>query len=225
MALREKDKEKEDILTETTKSRYNRIAPIYNIIESLPEQLFKAWRQKLLGMAKGKILEIGVGTGKNFPYYPKGADVTGIDIADKMIAIGKKNALELGLNFNLQAGDAQNLKFPNDSFDTVVATFVFCSVPDPIKSLKEIHHVVKPEGHVLFLEHVRIDKPVIGWLMDHINFIFVRIFGANINRQTVENVKKAGFLIENLEHFGPMKMVKMIIAKPNKTNESIRRTQ
>lgn len=225
MATGKKDKERGDILTETTKARYNRIAPIYNIIESLPEQLFKTWRQKLLARAKGKILEIGFGTGKNFPYYPPGADVTGIDIAEKMLNIASGNALKRGLKFNLQEGDVQNLKFPNDSFDTVVATFVFCSVPDPIKGLKEIHRVVKPDGHVLFLEHVRIDKPVMGWLMDRMNSIFIRIFGANINRKTVENVKKAGFILENLEHFGPMKMVKMIIAKPNKTNESVRRTQ
>ncbi|MGD0274758.1 MAG: methyltransferase domain-containing protein [Syntrophales bacterium] len=163
-------------------------------------------------------------TGNNFPYYPPGADVTGIDIAEKMIDIARGNAMKLGLKFNLQEGDAQSLKFPDNSFNTVVATFVFCSVPDPIKGLKEIHRVVKPDGQVLFLEHVRIDKPVIGWIMDRMNVIVVRIFGANINRQTVENVKKAGLQIESLEHFGPMKMVKMIIAKPSKIGASVRRT-
>jgi ubiquinone/menaquinone biosynthesis C-methylase UbiE len=202
--------------TEITKARYNRNATVYNIIEYLPEQLFKAWRKKLLDRAKGEILEIGVGTGKNFLYYPPGSYVIGIDIAEQMLDIARGNALKLGLTFDLREGDVQYLKFPDNSFDTVVATFVFCSVPDPIKGLKEIHRVVKPDGRVLFLEHVRIDKPVIGWLMDRMNFIFVRIFGANINRRTVENVKKSGLQIESLEHFGPMKMVKMIIAKANK---------
>lgn len=225
MTLEENNNKGGVALTEATKTRYNRIAPIYNIIESIPEQFFKALRKKLLAKAKGKILEVGVGTGKNFPYYPKGADVTGIDIADHMISIARENALKLGLSFNLQEGDAQYLKFSDNSFDTVVATFVFCSVPDPIKGLKEIHRVVKRDGQVLFLEHVRIDEPVIGWIMDRMNALFVRMLGANINRRTVENVKKAGLTIESLEHFGPMKMVKMIIAKPSKTIEAAGREQ
>lgn len=219
------NKERGDNLTEKTKARYNRIARIYNIIDYFPEQLFKVLRKKLLPNVKGKILEIGFGTGKNFPYYPLGADITGIDITEKMIEIAKGKALKLGLAFNLQEGDAQDIKFPDNFFDTVVATFVFCSVPDPIKGLKEIRRVVKPDGHVFLLEHVRIDEPFIGELMDRMNSMSVRIFGANINRQTVENVKKAGLLIERLEHYGPMKVVKMIIAIPNKTIEDIKETK
>jgi len=203
--------------SQLTRLRYNRIASIYNIIEALPETIFTDWRKKLLAKAKGKILE---GTGNNFKFYPSGADVTGIDIAEKMVIIAKRNAAKWALSFNIEEGDTQNIAYPDNSFDSVVATFVFCSVPDPMKDLKELRRVVKPDGQVILLEHVRIDTPIMGWIMDRLNPLVVRIVGANINRRTVENVKAAGFLIDEIEHLGPMKMVKMMISRPNKDNSS-----
>ena len=210
------DHEIRAVSTELTKTRYNRIAPLYNFIEAIPELIFKPWRIMLLAKAKGKILEIGVGTGKNFPHYPSGACVTGIDIADRMLVIARKKASKLGLPFDLSEGDVQSLHFPDNSFDTAVATFVFCSVPDPVQGLRELRRVVKPSGRILLLEHVRIDKPIIGWMMDRLNPWVVRIMGANINRRTLENVQKAGLRIESVEHLGFMKMVKMISAKTGK---------
>lgn len=219
MSKKDKVSDKDIIIkSQVTRLRYNRIASIYNFMESLPEFFFAHWRKKLLANAKGKILEVGVGTGKNFKYYPAGADVTGIDVADKMVTLARREAAKRCLSFNIEEGDAQNLAYHDNFFDTVVATFVFCSVPDPVKGLQELRRVVKPDGQVLLLEHVRIDTPIMGWIMDRLNPWVVRIVGANINRRTVENVRAAGFLIDEIKHLGSMKMVKMMIAKPNKNN-------
>ncbi len=130
------DREDRTVSTAFTKARYNRLAPLYNFMEALPERQFAPWRRILLAKVRGEILEIGVGTGKNFPHYPQGAHVTGIDFADRLLAIARKEALELQLPFDLR--DVQNLDFPDDTFDTAVATCVFCSVPDPVQGFREL---------------------------------------------------------------------------------------
>lgn len=199
--------------TEQTKARYNRIARFYDAIESGSEGMFKVWRQQLWAQARGHILEAGVGTGKNLPYYPRGARVTAIDIADRMLARAGQRAQKLGVAVDLREGDVQALDFPDCTFDTVVATFVFCSAPDPLQGLRELGRVVKPDGRILLLEHVRIDRPVIGQLMDLFSPLTVRIWGANLNRRTVENVRRAGLKIESIKHLGPVGMVKSICAR------------
>lgn len=202
--------------TDATKARYNRVARFYDLSEALFERRFKPWREQLWRQARGSILEVGVGTGKNMPYYPRGAKVIGIDLADRMLGRARQRARALGVSIALREGDAQALPFPDNTFDTAVATFVFCSVPDPVRGLRELRRVVKPGGHILLLEHVRLDG-LAGRLMDLLNPLIVRLSGANINRQTVENVKAAGLEVESVEHLGPMGMVKLIVARPGKS--------
>ncbi len=202
--------------TAQTKARYNRIARVYDLMETLGERTFKPMREKLWSHARGDILEVGVGTGKNFPYHPRGARVVGIDLAEKMLERAQTRARQLGAAIDLREGDAQALDFADNSFDTAAATMVFCSVPDPLRGLRELNRVVKPNGRILLLEHVRIDRPIIGHIMDWLNPLIVRLWGANVNRRTVENVMLAGLEIESVEHLGPMRVMKLIVAKPKK---------
>jgi len=190
-----------DRQTAATKTRYNRIAPIYDLMEWFTERsAFQEWRRELWSrLPAGRILEVGVGTGKNMPYYPNGARLTAIDLSEGMLAKAQHREAELGLDVDLRHMDVQRLAFPQDTFDAAVATFVFCSVPIPIKGLKELGRVVKPGGDIWLLEHVRINEPVIGPLMDLANPLVVRMMGANINRRTVENVKQAGLQILGVE--------------------------
>jgi len=189
-----------DKATEAAKRRYDRIAPIYDLMEGLVERSrYSQWRNLLWAEVDGKnILEVGVGTGKNFPYYPPGAKIVAIDFSWKMLARAKKKAAKEKVQVDLQQMDVQNLEFADNTFDTVVASFVFCSVPDPILGLKEIERVVKPEGEVLLLEHVLSAKRVIAWLMNLVNPAVVRLMGPNINRQTVDNVSRSGLIIKHV---------------------------
>ena len=212
------DKQIDSNLTAQTKTRYNRIAPYYDVIELIFERTFSRWRKRLLARDKGEVLEVGVGTGKNFPYYPESVDVTGLDIADKMLLHARLRGEKLGFPVHLMEGDVQSLPFPENSCDTAIATFVFCSVTNPVLGLKELGRVVRPGGEILLLEHVRIDKPVIGFIMDIMNPFFLHFIGPNINRRTVENVGKAGLHIQKIEHLGFMQMVKMITAKTDKAS-------
>ena len=172
--------------------RYNRIAGIYDMLEAPMEKLFSKWRRKMLKGASGKTLEVGIGTGKNIPHYPKDVELTGIDFSPKMVEIARRKT-KTSDNVKIVEMDAENMDFSDDSFDTVVTSCVFCSVPNPVKGLQEIRRVCKNGGRVLMLEHVRSEKKGVGQLMDAFNFIPVHIYGANINRRTYENLLKAGF--------------------------------
>jgi len=189
-----------DKATEAAKRRYNRIAPIYDFMEGLVERSsYSQWRNLLWAKIEGEnILEVGVGTGKNFPYYPPGAKIIAIDFSEKMLALAKERAKREKVQVHLQQMDVQNLEFADNTFDTVVASFVFCSVPDPILGLKEIRRVVKPEGKVVLLEHVLSANRVIAWLMNLVNPMVVRLMGPNINRQTVDNVAYSGLIIKHV---------------------------
>lgn len=132
-----------------------------------------------------------------------------------MLEIAIQRVSQLNRKDDLRLGDVQALEFASSTFDTVVATFLFCSVPDPVLGLREVARVVRPGGQVLLLEHVRIDRPVIGELMDILAPLVVRLEGANINRRTVKNVQAAGLHIERVENLDCMGMFKLIVARPS----------
>lgn len=207
--------------TNLTRARYNRLAPIYDLMDFLPEQRFAGWRKQIWArVATGRILEVGVGTGKNFPYHPAGAEVTGIDLSERMLAQARRRAEKLGYDLQLRQMDAQQLDFPDNTFEAAVATFVFCSVPDAERGLHELARVVRPGGHIVLLEHVRIDRPaVIGKLMDWLDPLVVRVMGAHINRRTVETVQRAGLVVEKVENLAPQGLVKLIMARPSPSNK------
>jgi ubiquinone/menaquinone biosynthesis C-methylase UbiE len=188
---------------------------MYDAMEWFAERgAFSVWRRQLwAAVPAGLVLEVGVGTGKNLPFYPSGAQMTAIDLSDRMLVRARRRAAALGVQVDLRLMDAQHLEFPAGTFDAAVATFVFCSVPDPVAGLRELGRVVRPEGDIWLLEHMRVDKPFIGPLMDALNPLVVRMMGANINRRTVENVRLAGLQMLSIEHLRG-ELVRLIHARP-----------
>lgn len=179
----------------TIQKRYDRIAPYFEGLEAVMEGLFfKSWRKRLWAKVDGHhILEVGVGTGKNFDYYPKDARITAIDFSKAMLKQAANKRDRKNIAVDLDQMDIQSLYYADNSFDTVIASFVFCSVPLPLKGLKELYRVCKPGGQVLLLEHVVSSRPVMAWLMNRVNPVIVALVGANINRNTVKNVKACAF--------------------------------
>ncbi|MCJ7531355.1 MAG: methyltransferase domain-containing protein [Anaerolineales bacterium] len=203
-------------LTVLTRDRYQRIAKFYDFMETLPERKYHLWRKKLWSFVQGpRVLEVGVGTGRNIPFSPRQIAVTGIDITPAMLNQAAQRAAVLGVTPDLRLGDVQKLTFSDASFDNVVATFVFCSVPDAILGLREVKRVLKMDGKLFLLEHVRSSQPVIGRAMDILNPLTVRIMGVNINRKTIENVQLAGLVIEHIENLDNTDIFKLIIARPD----------
>ena len=180
--------------------RYNRLAPVYDRMEGVVEKMvFKEWRRLLWSKVEGPtILEIGVGTGKNLPYYPPGVRVTAIDFSEQMLARAREKARKQGFAVRLMQMDVQNLEFEDESFDTVATSFVFCSVPAPVAGLREVARVCRRGGKVIMLEHVLSSNRLIALWMNLVNPLLVRVTGANMNRRTVNNVEAAGLTIEKV---------------------------
>lgn len=204
-----------DRATQQTRSRYDRLAPFFDRMEAgVEKQRFRSWRALLWNKVRGpRVLELGVGTGKNIPYYRHGWTVTAFDLSLRMLERAKLRAQQGQVAPRLLLADAQFLPFPMASFDTVVATFVFCSVPDSVQGLSEVRRVLRPGGQLLLLEHVLSSKQAIRVGMNVMNPIAVRLTGANINRDTVSNVELAGFKLVQVENLWS-DIVKLIEAEP-----------
>jgi ubiquinone/menaquinone biosynthesis C-methylase UbiE len=137
-----------------------------------------------------------------------------VDLSPGMMDQAMRKAQMLNSDVRFAFMDAQSLALQDESFDYVVATFVFCSVPDPVLGLMELGRVCKPDGFILLLEHVRSHLPVFGRVMDWLNPLAVRLTGANINRNTAENVRRAGLEILSIENLMMAGMVKLVTARP-----------
>lgn len=183
--------------TAQVRRRYDRLAAWFDYLEMPMERMrFSRWRRRLQTAVQGPaVLEAGVGTGRNLSYYPEGVAVTAVDLSPRMLARARSTAARLGRRVDLRVMDVEHLAFGDQTFDTVCATFVFCSVPDPVQGLTELRRVCKPQGRLLLLEHMRPGHWFWGWLFDRLNFLVVRITGANINRRTMDNLRAAGWRV------------------------------
>ena len=190
--------------TDTAKRRYDRVAPFYDWMEGFLERYsYGRWRELLWSKAEGKrVLEVGVGTGKNFPYYPADTEIVAVDFSEEMLKRARDKARQQDVNVDLRQMDVEELQFADNTFDSLAASFVFCSVPNPVRGLAEVARVCKPAGKVVLLEHVLSANRVLGWLMNAANPLVVRLVGANINRRTVENVTTGGLVVEQVTDLG-----------------------
>lgn len=202
--------------TEHTRSRYNLSAPVYDLLEWPAERLFiRAWRKKLWASVKGpEVLEVGIGTGKNIPYYPDDVRVTAIDLAPRMVRQARDRARQHPeKEVTIHEMDVQALDFPDEQFDDVVATTVFCSVPDPVLGLQEALRVARPGGRLHLLEHMRASTPVLGRLMDRLDAPIHWLAGMHIARETVANVRRAGWKVQEVEPLTSGDIFRRIVAR------------
>jgi demethylmenaquinone methyltransferase/2-methoxy-6-polyprenyl-1,4-benzoquinol methylase len=195
-------------------SKYNRVSYIFDTMEIPMEHMwFSKWRNEILSGLSGRVLDLGIGTGKNIPYYPDDCGVVGVDISDKMLSHAKKKAAKKD-NTSLFQMDAENLGFKDNSFDYVVTTFVLCSIPEPVAALREMKRVCKPGGMVINLEHMKSDKQIIAFIEDLFNPFTVAMTGVNINRETVENVRRAGLNVTEVQNKELWDVFRLIKSKP-----------
>lgn len=158
-------------------------------------------RQKLLAPAEGRVLEVGAGTGFNLPHYPSGVtELVVTDRLDGMLKRAQKRATTVGRPIVTARTPGEKLPYPDDSFDTVVASFVLCSVHEQDPVLAEVRRVLKPGGKYLFTEHVRSDDPKLARKQDRYEGLWKAIcFGCHCNRDTLPRIQ-AAFEVKEVEH-------------------------
>ncbi len=198
-----------------TQKQYDRIASIYDILDAIPERLFyRSWRRQLWDrVTAGRILEIGIGTGKNIHFYPPGAQVTAIDISSKMLEKAvAKTASRPDIAIELLTMDASELTFDTALFDAIVGSFILMVVPDPLKALQEIKRVCQPGSKLFLLEFTRSNNRLVAFLQDLVTPLTYAVHRAHVNRDIVKLVQNSGFTIIKIEEVrdGIVKIIQAI---------------
>jgi ubiquinone/menaquinone biosynthesis C-methylase UbiE len=167
----------------------------------------RARREDLLAAAKGRVIEIGGGTGANLPLY--GADLESLTVTEPEPAMLKrleKRAREHAPDALVLRAPAEDLPFDDDSFDVAVSTLVLCGVNDQPRALRELHRVLRPGGQLLFIEHVRCGDPKKARRQDRMNGLNRLIAGCDCNRSTIEGIGANGFDVTVTEQIAPDKV-------------------
>jgi ubiquinone/menaquinone biosynthesis C-methylase UbiE len=194
---------------------YERIAPLYDLLD-LPFEYgrYRKIRPLLFRGLSGRVLDAGVGTGRNFEFYPPGVDMVGIDLSPAMLVRAERRRAALRASVDLRRMDVTRMEFPDRCFDAVVATFLFCVLPEEqqVPALRELARVTKRGGAVRMLEYVRpqgairravarLWEPWMAWA-----------YGAGFDRRTEEHVPEAGLEIVEAR-FVVDDLIKMIVAR------------
>jgi SAM-dependent methyltransferase len=205
---------------------------VFPLLCELATRGFEDERRQIIAQATGSILEVGVGTGHNLPYYSQRARaVVGLEISPAMLRRAEARARSVrrrdpaGPAIEIRLGDVEDLEFESESFDTVVSFLVFCSLPDPARATAEIYRVLKPGGRLLVFEHVAANGGSLRWWQDRLNPVW-RCFacGCNLNRDTGRILAEGGFdcrSVEALERsFSPLATLPIVHGVAVKTAEN-----
>ncbi|MEO2076295.1 MAG: class I SAM-dependent methyltransferase [Bacillus sp. (in: firmicutes)] len=168
----------------------------------LEKKKFKKIRNELISKATGNVLELGAGTGINFLFYKKVDKVFAIEPSPYMVERSATKVKKAVVPIEIIQASAEELPFADNTFDTVVATLVFCTIPNPEKALVELKRVCKPEGSILLFEHVKMKNRLLGALQEWLTPAWKRVCdGCCLNRDTVELFQARGIQIKNMETY------------------------
>jgi ubiquinone/menaquinone biosynthesis C-methylase UbiE len=194
---------------------WEKTAPGYDKQIAFFEKIwFGGGREWLGARAQGRVLEVGIGTGRNLPHYPADATITGIELSPAMLAIAKRRAADLGRDVDLHTGDAQAMSFADEAFDTVVCALSLCTIPDPATTIGEMRRVLVPGGRLLLLDHIASSWPPVyaaQWLLERLT---IRAAGEHFTRRQLPLVRAAGFEIVELERLKAGTIERVLARKP-----------
>jgi ubiquinone/menaquinone biosynthesis C-methylase UbiE len=193
-----------------TRKKWDFSARFYDLLAWGPERRWAPYKRNLFARMHGRVLFAAVGTGQDIPFFPPGQDIVGIDISPRMLARARARAVQYAGSLELRLMDIHALDFPDHSFDQVVTSCTFCSVPDPVAGLVALRRVLKPGGGLYMFEHTGSHVFPFRQMLDVMTPIW-RPIGPEMNRDTVANVEKAGFEIRQVDNIY-LDVVKTIVA-------------
>jgi ubiquinone/menaquinone biosynthesis C-methylase UbiE len=167
---------------------------------SMKQEHFEPYRRRAVSAARGRILEIGVGSGLNLPLYEPGTQVVGLDPSTKLLSMAREATADRAQSIELIEGSAESLPLPDHEFDTVVTTWTMCSVANLPRALAEVRRVLKANGKLVFAEHGRApEASVVRW-QNALTPVWKRIGGGcHLNRPIAQMIAAAGFRIDGLK--------------------------
>jgi ubiquinone/menaquinone biosynthesis C-methylase UbiE len=167
---------------------------------SMKQEHFEPYRRRAVGAARGRILEIGVGSGLNLPLYQSGTDVVGLDPSAKLLSMAREATTDRAQTIQLIEGSAEHIPLPDHECDTVVTTWTMCSIPDLPKALAEVRRVLKDDGRLVFAEHGRAPDPKVVRWQNALTPVWKRIGGGcHLNRPIDQLIAAAGFRVDGLK--------------------------
>jgi ubiquinone/menaquinone biosynthesis C-methylase UbiE len=192
------------------------------------QRQLEKYRRKVVVAASGRVLEIGVGSGLNFPLYGKQVEVVfGLDPSPRLLAIARRRGAEAGIHSSLLLGSATAIPLADETVDTVVMTWTLCSIPDPLSALREMRRVLKPAGRLLFVEHGLSPEPAVERWQHRLTPAWRHIAGGcHLDRKMDDLIRSAGFDLTELRTEyarGPRPMTYMYegCARPAKTTVEV----
>jgi len=198
-------------MDESTKRKWDFSSSFYDLLAYGPERRWAPHKRDLFANMNGKVLFVAVGTGQDIPFFPPGRDIVGIDISPRMLAKAQARAANYAGSLDLRVMDVHALEFPDHSFDQVVTSCTFCSVPNPAAGLAALRRVLKTGGMLYMFEHTGSHVFPFNLMLDVMTPLWKPI-GPEMNRDTVANVEKAGFEIQQVKTVY-LDVVKTIIAR------------
>ncbi len=186
--------------TDRVRQVYERLARGYDLGIPVMERVLgmRAGRAWLCGATAGKVLEVGIGTGRNLPYYPPEVELTGIDLSPAMLVLARQGAQKLQRSVEFLEGDATALPFADSSFDAVVSALTLCTVPDPVRAVHEALRVLRPGGEFRCLEHGRSSGLVVDALLRLLDGLAQRFEADHLRREPDRILEAAGARIREL---------------------------
>jgi ubiquinone/menaquinone biosynthesis C-methylase UbiE len=206
------------VVTETERVRriQDKEAPRYDRQMGLFDRvLFAGGREWACAQARGEVLEIAFGTGRNLPHYPADVHLTAVELSPEMLKIARQRAHELGRDVDLRIGDAQALEFKDDSFDTVIITFGLCTIPDDRGAAAEAHRVLRRGGRLILLEHVRSPSLAIRAVQRVLDPLSVRFAADHLVRDPLDYLAGVGFEIETVQRLKRGIVERVVARKPD----------